>query len=66
MGYGEGQVRDLEATINNTPCDLVLSATPVDLTRLMTIAKPVVHIRYSYQDHDPATLKKALLRRLKV
>ncbi|MGD8543090.1 MAG: cyclic 2,3-diphosphoglycerate synthase [Desulfobacteraceae bacterium] len=66
MGYGEGQVRDLEATINNTPCDLVLSATPVDLTRLMTIAKPVVHIRYTYRDHDPATLKKALLRRLKV
>ena len=39
MGYGEGQVRDLEATINNTPCDLVVSATPVDLTRLMSIAK---------------------------
>jgi predicted GTPase len=66
MGYGEGQVRDLEATINNTPCDLVVSATPVDLTRLMSIAKPVVHIRYTYRDHDPATLKKALLRRLKV
>jgi predicted GTPase len=66
MGYGEGQVRDLEATINTTPCDLVVSATPVDLTRLMTIAKPVVHIRYTYRDHDPATLKKALLRRLKV
>ena len=66
MGYGEGQVRDLEATINNTPCDLVVSATPVDLTRLMSIAKPVVHIRYTYRDHDPATLKKGLLRRLKV
>lgn len=66
MGYGEDQVRDLEATINTTPCDLVVSATPVDLTRLMTIAKPVVHIRYTYRDHDPATLKKALLRRLKV
>jgi predicted GTPase len=58
-------VRDLAATINNTPCDLVLSATPVDLTRLIRIAKPVVHIRYTYQDHDPATLEKALLKRLK-
>ncbi len=65
MGYGEGQVQDLEATINRTPCDLVVSATPVDLTRLMTIEKPVVHIRYEYQDHDAVTLKKALQKRLK-
>ncbi len=65
MGYGEGQVHDLEATINRTPCDLVVSATPVDLTRLMTIEKPVVHIRYEYQDHDAVTLKKALQKRLK-
>ncbi|MDZ7599003.1 MAG: cyclic 2,3-diphosphoglycerate synthase [Desulfobacterales bacterium] len=65
MGYGEGQVQDLEATINRTPCDLVVSATPVDLTRLMTIEKPVVHIRYEYQDHNAVTLKKALQKRLK-
>lgn len=65
MGYGENQVRDLAATINNTPCDLVLSATPVDLTRLMTIEKPVIHIRYEYEDHDAATLESALRRRLK-
>ncbi len=65
MGYGERQVHDLEATINRTPCDLVVSATPVDLTRLMTIEKPVVHIRYEYQDHDAVTLKKALQKRLK-
>jgi predicted GTPase len=65
MGYGERQVHDLEATINRTPCDLVVSATPVDLTRLMTIEKPVVHIRYEYQDHDALTLKKALQKRLK-
>jgi len=65
MGYGERQVHDLEATINRTPCDLVVSATPVDLTRLMTIEKPVVHIRYEYQDHYALTLKKALQKRLK-
>ncbi|MFO7495660.1 MAG: cyclic 2,3-diphosphoglycerate synthase [Desulfobacterales bacterium] len=65
MGYGAGQVRDLEATINRTPCDLVVSATPIDLTRLMTIEKPVVQIRYEYQDHDSVTLKKALQKRLK-
>ncbi|MFY9941903.1 MAG: cyclic 2,3-diphosphoglycerate synthase [Desulfobacterales bacterium] len=65
MGYGAGQVQDLAETINRTPCDLVVSATPIDLTRLMRIEKPVVHIRYGYQDHDTATLRDALQKRLK-
>ena len=47
MGYGERQVRDLEATINAVDCDLVLVATPIDLTRLITIAKP--HMRITYR-----------------
>jgi predicted GTPase len=46
MGYGEDQVRDLQATINAVDCDLVLVATPIDLTRLITIEKP--HMRISY------------------
>ena len=40
MGYGEAQIRDLEATVNAVDCDLVLVATPIDLTRLITINKP--------------------------
>ena len=47
MGYGEGQIRDLEATIAAVDCDLVLIATPIDLTRLMTIDKP--HLRVGYR-----------------
>src|SRR5512135_910690 len=32
MGYGDEMIRDLESTINNSPVDLVISATPIDLT----------------------------------
>jgi predicted GTPase len=46
MGYGEAQVRDLEATLNAVDADLVLSATPIDLTRLLTLGKPITRVRY--------------------
>ena len=46
MGYGEAQIRDLEATVNGVDCDLVLIATPIDLTRLITINKPSMRIGY--------------------
>ncbi|MCX7854432.1 MAG: cyclic 2,3-diphosphoglycerate synthase, partial [Anaerolineae bacterium] len=41
MGYGEEQIRDLEETVNATPCDLVLAATPVDIRRLLKVRYPV-------------------------
>jgi predicted GTPase len=46
MGYGEAQIRDLEATVNAVDCDLVLVATPIDLTRVITINKPTMRIGY--------------------
>lgn len=50
MGYGEEQVRDLEATIDRVPCDVVVVGTPIDLSRLVTIRKPVVRVRYELQE----------------
>ncbi len=50
MGYGEQQVRDLEKTIENTPCDVVVIATPIDLNRLVKINKPTVKIGYDLQE----------------
>jgi len=52
MGYGEHQVRDLEETINAVDCDLVLVATPIDLTRLIHIDKPHMRIGYSLAAED--------------
>jgi predicted GTPase len=54
MGYGETQIRDLEATVNAVDCDLVLVATPIDLTRLLTIHKPHMHIGYRLGRADGA------------
>ena len=54
MGYGDSQIRDLEATVNAVDCDLVLVATPIDLTRLIHIEKPHMRIRYSLPAGDGA------------
>jgi predicted GTPase len=50
MGYGDAQVRDLETTVNAVDCDLVLIATPIDLTRLIRIDKPHQRIGYSLSE----------------
>lgn len=50
MGYGDEQVADLEATINNTPCDAVVIATPIDLNRIVKIDKPTVKVGYDLQE----------------
>ena len=50
MGYGATQVGDLEATIARVPCDVVIVGTPIDLSRLITIAQPTVRVRYDLQE----------------
>jgi predicted GTPase len=60
MGYGAKQTEELRQTINNTPCDLVLVATPIDLTRLIKIDKPAQRVRYELQEIGQPTLTELL------
>jgi len=46
VGYSKEQIHDLETTVNNTPCDIVLIATPVDLASILSINKPSVRVSY--------------------
>ena len=50
MGYGEEQVKDLESTINNTECDVVIIGTPIDLRRLIDIKQPSVRVTYDLEE----------------
>jgi predicted GTPase len=56
VGYYEEQLRDLEATINAVPADLVVSATPFSLGSLMEIAKPLVQVGYEVAERDEPRL----------
>jgi len=48
MGYGKAQLRALGETINRADVEVVISATPVDLTRLLDIKRKVVRARYEF------------------
>lgn len=64
MGYGPAQIRELEETINATPADLVLVATPIDLGRLINIEKPSQRVKYDLQVIGQPTLRQLLAQRL--
>jgi predicted GTPase len=66
MGYGQGQMHELETTLNSMPADLVLSATPIDLTRVLKLEKPVVRVRYELEElaGDPAAQGQSNLTEL--
>src|SRR5438128_538245 len=60
MGYGPKQIKELEQTIDATPCDLVLSGTPIDLSRVLKTKKPVVHVRYELDEIGHPNLEDVL------
>jgi len=64
MGYGEQQVKDLEATIDACDCDMVVAATPIDLTRLVKINKPVLRVRYDYRNNSEPSLGELVMEML--
>jgi len=60
MGYSDAQRRELEETINRTPADLVLVATPVDLARLLRLNKPSLRVGYEIEDRTRPGLGEIL------
>jgi predicted GTPase len=58
MGYGKKQIRELEQTINNTDVDLVISGTPIDITRVLSSSKPIVRIRYGVGEETRKELEE--------
>ena len=60
MGYGDQQVKDLEATIAATPCDSVVIATPIDLQRVVNIKQACVKIGYELQEIGYPNLENVL------
>jgi predicted GTPase len=63
MGYGDQMMRDLEKTIEKADVDVVISGTPIDLTRVIKINKPIQRVRYELQEIGEPTLKSILLKK---
>jgi predicted GTPase len=58
LGYGTKQVEELEQTINNSDCDIVVSGTPIDITRVLKTDKPIVRVRYGVGEETAKELEK--------
>jgi predicted GTPase len=64
VGYGKEQIKELEKTINRTPCDVVLIGTPIDLRRVLQINKPAVRAQYNLEELGTPTLEDVLKKLL--
>ncbi len=62
IGYGENQIKDLEATINNIPCDSIIIGTPIDLSRVVKLNKPHTRVHYDLQEIGQPDLSQVLDR----
>jgi predicted GTPase len=60
MGYGLAQIADLEATIRDAACDVVVAGTPIDLHRIVDVGHPIRHTTYVLEEVGPVTLRGVL------
>jgi predicted GTPase len=60
MGYGEPQIRELEATINAVPADVVVEGTPIDLSRIVEVDKPIANVTYELEEVEPGGLEESV------
>jgi len=60
MGYGDQQIAELTETINNSECDLVVSGTPIDLSRLIETNKKILRVQYDIEEIGSPDLEEVL------
>jgi len=63
LGYGEQELHDLEETIERADCDVVVVGTPIDLSRVIRIRKPVVRATYAFEEASQPGLADILADR---
>ncbi|MEO0022328.1 MAG: GTPase, partial [candidate division WOR-3 bacterium] len=66
MGYSPEQLKELEEAINRAECEVVVSGTPIDLSRLIKTNKPVIRVRYRLQEKSRPDLEELILTRLQL
>uniref|UniRef100_A0A7C3J4U7 GTPase n=1 Tax=Candidatus Methanomethylicus mesodigestus TaxID=1867258 RepID=A0A7C3J4U7_9CREN len=60
IGYNGGQRADLQATIDSIDCDVVVSGTPIDLSRVFRFSKPLCQASYTFAEIGEPTLKSII------
>lgn len=60
MGYGQDQIAELAHTIDKVDCDLVVGATPIDLSRLIKTNKRILRVTYELEEIGSPNLEEVL------
>ncbi len=60
MGYNEQQLKDLEMTLNNSECDIIIDGSPIDLGKLINCNKPIVRVSYDIKAIKSPTIQEVL------
>jgi predicted GTPase len=60
MGYSPTQLAELAETIDLTPCDIVVTGTPMDLARLISTRHPIRHVRYELREVGAPALRDVI------
>ena len=60
LGYSGRQVAELKKTIDDTPCDVVVIGTPIDLRRVVKINQPSVRVKYELKVLGSVSLEHIL------
>jgi len=60
MGYSAEQLADLQATIEATPCDVVVAGTPIDLGHLVHTRHPIRETAYELEERGTPDLAQVL------
>lgn len=66
LGYGQKQIKELEKSINKTPADSIVIATPVDLRKFIKLNKPAVKVGYELEEKSEAKLKMLIKKHLRI
>jgi predicted GTPase len=63
IGYFPAQLADLEKTINRSKADLVISGTPTDISRVLNVKIPILHVKYDVDGTDVDRLASRFLKK---
>jgi predicted GTPase len=60
LGYSDRQIKELEEVINSSPAEIIISATPINLSRVIKTNKPILRVRYELQEIGKPTLEDVI------
>lgn len=64
LGYSPKQIEELQEVINSCTADIVISATPINLSKVIKTEKPILRVRYELQEIGKPTLEDVIRERL--